>query len=51
MKFISNKKLNQNKGEKTMTSNVIETQKKEQKTDENFIAIELIKESWYLLRS
>jgi hypothetical protein len=51
MKFISNKKINHNKGEKTMMSNVIETQKKDEKSDENFIAIELIKESWYLLRS
>jgi hypothetical protein len=51
MKFISNERMKHNKGEKTMMSNVIETQKKEQKADENFIAIELIKESWYLPRS
>jgi len=34
-----------------MTSKVIEPQKKEQKADENFIANELLKKSWYILRS
>jgi hypothetical protein len=51
MKFISNERMKHNKGEKTMMSNVIETQKKEQKADENFITNELMKKSWYILRS
>ena len=50
MKFISNKMLNHKKGEETMKNKVIEIKKKEQKSDEIFIASEQ-EPTYYILRS